>query len=1081
MSASLSDVAKRAGLSLATVSRVLSGSSYPVSAATRERVILAAEEFGYRPNAIARALVRRMTNTIGVIVGDITDPYFAEIARGVEDVGSAHGFLTIVCNADRNPSAELAYFEMLLEHQAAGVMFAGGAYPDVPETTLLKAAIARSASSSTKVLCLADRGFDDVKVVSVDNVAVLHDMTMHLIQLGHRRIAYVEGPEGLSTSIHRRHGFETAMKEAGLDCGLIFSSGFGIESGRVAATAMLARELPDAVIAATDETAIGVMVTLRQAGINIPRQVSVAGVDDTRYAQLTNLTTVRLPTYELGALAAQQILEAGQTTTDRTILLHRIVQRGSTTWSSASHMRASVERRGREHGTYQSEPERRGRRGRHLVAAVAVRDAPRGAGVVPGARGLGGTARPILDVEGLRTWFFTDSGIVRAVDGVDFDVLPGETVGIVGESGSGKSVTGLSIMRLIEEPGQVVAGRIEFRGRDVIGLGRSEMQHLRGRSIGMVFQDPMTSLNPVIRIGRQIVEGILIHNRGKVGRTQATDRAIGLLRRMGIPDPGRALQSYPHQFSGGMRQRVMLSIGFGNRPALVVADEPTTALDVTIQREILDLLRTLNTELGTSILLITHDLGVVAAICRRVVIMYAGEVVESGPAEDVLAQPLHPYTQSLLDAVPRLDRPPPANRRLTIIEGQPPDPKNHPAGCRFQPRCPYPVARCAEHPALSELRPGHRAACWVAAASRPPPWHGERKAAVAGAAAATARARRISAEPILEVEGLTKHFPIAGGRLLGARPVVHAVDDLSLTVRRGEALGLVGESGSGKSTVARLIIRLHEPTAGAIRFNGTDIARLDERALRPLRRHMQMIFQDPYASLNPRMTVRQTVAEPYAFHHPDASPAEVEKRVRSILDRVGLTAAGMADRYPHEFSGGQRQRIGIARSLILQPELVVADEPISALDVNIQAQIVNLLVDLQEELGLTLVIIAHDLAVVRHISDRIAVMYMGRIVELAGNMALFTAPLHPYTQLLMAAVPVPDVAVERARGRVGGFGEMPSVVDPPSGCRFRTRCPHARAICAEAVPPLTEHAPGHWAACHFAGALAAGSAIQNPR
>lgn len=334
MPASLSDVAKRAGLSLATVSRVLSGSDYPVSAATRQRVMAAAEEFGYRPNAIARALVRRMTNTIGVIIGDITDPYFAEIARGVEDFAGARGFLTIVCNADRNPSAELAYFQMLLEHQAAGIMFAGGSYPDVPETALLKTAIARSSNPSTKILCLAERGFDGVNVVSVDNVAVLFDITMHLIQLGHRRIAFVEGPEGLSTSIQRRRGFENAMKQADLDAGLVFSSGFGIESGRVAATAMLAQELPEAVIAATDETAIGVMVTLRQAGIDVPRQVSVAGVDDTRYAQLTNLTTVRLPTYELGSLAAQQILEASQIITDRTILLHRIIQRGSTTWAA---------------------------------------------------------------------------------------------------------------------------------------------------------------------------------------------------------------------------------------------------------------------------------------------------------------------------------------------------------------------------------------------------------------------------------------------------------------------------------------------------------------------------------------------------------------------------------------------------------------------------------------------------------------------------------------------------------------------------------------------------------------------------
>jgi len=334
MTASLSDVAKRAKLSLATVSRVLSGSDYPVSASTRARVMRAAEELGYRPNEIARALVRRMTNTIGVIIGDITDPYFAEIARGVEDTASASGYLTIVCNADRNPSAELAYFQMLLEHQVAGIMFAGGSFPNVPETERLKAAIAKASGSSTRILCLAERGFDGVQVVSVDNVAVLRDITKHLIRLGHRRIAYVEGPEGLSTSIQRRRGFETAMREAGLDSDLIFSGGFGIESGRVAATAMLTHDLPDAVVAATDDTAIGVVVTLRHAGIDVPRQVSVAGVDDTKYAQLINLTTVRLPTYELGSLAARQVLDTSQPASDRTILPHRIMPRGSTTWAA---------------------------------------------------------------------------------------------------------------------------------------------------------------------------------------------------------------------------------------------------------------------------------------------------------------------------------------------------------------------------------------------------------------------------------------------------------------------------------------------------------------------------------------------------------------------------------------------------------------------------------------------------------------------------------------------------------------------------------------------------------------------------
>jgi len=690
---------------------------------------------------------------------------------------------------------------------------------------------------------------------------------------------------------------------------------------------------------------------------------------------------------------------------------------------------------------------------------ILERHLPPESGVSPQAAG-----EPILEVEGLRSYFFGDAGVVRAVDGVSFKIAPGETVGIVGESGSGKSITGLSIMGLLDEPGRVVAGRIVFRGRDIAHLRRGELRRLRGSAIGMVFQDPMTSLNPVKRIAKQIVEGMRAH--GKFGRRAAHERAVGLLRRMGVTSPERALKGFPHQFSGGMRQRVMLTIGFGNQPSLIIADEPTTALDVTIQREILHLLQELNAELGTSILLITHDLGVVAALCHRVAVMYAGEIVESGTAEAVLSRPLHPYTQSLLNAVPRIDRPA-ASRRLSVIEGQPPDPRAHPPGCRFAPRCPYRIEACDRHPSLRELAPGHAAACWVAEAGGPIPWHAE--PAAAAPVPSTAATSAPAGEPVLVLKGLTKHFPLPGSKLFGPPRVVHAVDDLDLTVTRGETLGLVGESGSGKSTVARLMMRLTDPTAGEIRFKGTDITRLGPAAIRPLRRHMQMIFQDPYASLNPRMTVSQIIAEPYQFHNPSASPAEVAERVGRILARVGLGGASVGARYPHEFSGGQRQRIGIARSVILAPEFIVADEPVSSLDVNIQAQVINLLAELQEELGLTYVIIAHDLAVVRHMSDRIAVMYMGRIVEIARSRDIFEAPLHPYTRLLIDSVPIPDVAAERGRQRLLPIGEMPSVIDPPSGCRFRTRCPLAQPVCAAVRPLLTDMAPGHAVACHFPG------------
>ena len=460
----------------------------------------------------------------------------------------------------------------------------------------------------------------------------------------------------------------------------------------------------------------------------------------------------------------------------------------------------------------------------------------------------------------------------------------------------------------------------------------------------------------------------------------------------------------------------------------------------------------------------------VAALCHRVAVMYAGEIVELGTAETVLSRPLHPYTQSLLNAVPRIDRPTSRARRLRVIDGQPPDPRTEPAGCRFAPRCPYRIDACAQHPALRQLSPGHHAACWVAAAEGTIPWHEDAEAAPIPATAGPPPTTAL-AEPILTLRGLTKHFPLAGSKLFGRPRVVHAVDDVDLSVGRGETLGLVGESGSGKSTVARLIMRLVDPTAGEIRFKGTDITRLGPAAIRPLRRHLQMVFQDPYASLNPRMTVGDIIAEPYRFHHPHASAAAAAERVRTILNRVGLGGTGIGARYPHEFSGGQRQRIGIARSLILEPEFIVADEPVSSLDVNVQAQVINLLAELQEELRLTYVIIAHDLAVVRHMSDRIAVMYMGRIVEIARSGDIFDTPLHPYTRLLIDSVPIPDVAAERDRPRPIAIGEMPSAIDPPSGCRFRTRCPLAQSVCAALTPPLADAAPGHAVACHFPGQM----------
>jgi len=671
-------------------------------------------------------------------------------------------------------------------------------------------------------------------------------------------------------------------------------------------------------------------------------------------------------------------------------------------------------------------------------------------------------APPVLEVRDLRTVFLTDAGPVRAVDGVSFTVRAGETLGIVGESGSGKSVTALSLLRLLEEPARIIGGEVRFQGRDVLAMSAEELRALRGDSMAMVFQDPMTGLNPVIRILRQLTEHMVAH--GRQTPQVAKRRAISLLGRMGITAPERTVTSFPHQFSGGMRQRVMLAMGFANDPALLIADEPTTALDVTIQAQILDLLRGLNEDFGTAILLISHDLGVIGNVCKRVAVMYAGEVVEEAPTAEVLADPRHPYAWALINAVPRIDQPLGADRRLTSIEGAPPDPLNLPTGCRFTPRCPFKLAKCeTHHPPLAEVAPGRLARCWVTQAGQVLP-----RAGGAGVPASP-RERTEPRQPLLSVRNLTKHFPLPRDSLFSPQRVVHAVNGIDLDVARGETLGIVGESGCGKSTLARLITRIHKPTSGSITFDGQEIAQASAAAIRPLRRRMQMVFQDPYASLNPRMRVGDILAEPLIAHGLARRGAEARERVAELLSTVGLNPA-WASRFPHEFSGGQRQRISIARALALHPDLVVADEPISALDVNIQAQILNLMLDLQQRLGLTYIFIAHDLAVVRHLCDRVLVLYLGKVMESAPSAELFARPLHPYTSVLLSAVPVPDVAAQQTRRRVILQGEPPSTLALPTGCPFRSRCPIARPIC-ETPPPLTEHAPGRWAACHFPGAF----------
>jgi peptide/nickel transport system ATP-binding protein len=573
----------------------------------------------------------------------------------------------------------------------------------------------------------------------------------------------------------------------------------------------------------------------------------------------------------------------------------------------------------------------------------------------------------------------------------------------------------------------------------------------------------MTSLNPVLRIARQLVEAMTAH--GRFTARAARIRAVDLLRRMGVAGAESAVDRFPHQFSGGMRQRVMLAIGFSNEPALLIADEPTTALDVTIQAQILDLLRGLNADLGTAVILISHDLGVIANVCSRVLVMYAGEVVEEGRPEDLLTDPRHPYTWALLHAAPRLDDEVNADRRLATIEGQPPDARDWPEGCRFRARCPFAVEACAQHPELLPVGDNRSARCWVtqSGGSLHPP---ERPEAAPTATAAVQAART----PLLDVRAVSKHFPLPRENFLEPVRILRAVDHVSLQVFPGETVGLVGESGCGKSTLARLVMRLTDVTNGEIVFDGQDITHASQHAIRPLRRRIQMIFQDPYASLNPRMTVGQILAGPLRLHGLTSGAAATRARVAELLGLVGLPPAS-ADRFPHEFSGGQRQRISIARALAVEPVFVVGDEPISALDVNIQAQIINLMIGLQERLRLTYLFIAHDLAVVRHISDRIVVLYLGRVMETAPAAELFSRPLHPYTASLISAVPHLESA--RSAQRIVLSGEVPSALNPPSGCYFRTRCPAATERCARETPGLDEVSPGHRVACHFPGAVRA--------
>jgi peptide/nickel transport system ATP-binding protein len=756
---------------------------------------------------------------------------------------------------------------------------------------------------------------------------------------------------------------------------------------------------------------------------------------------------------------------------------------------------------------------------------------------------------PVLEIENLSTHIKLTSSVVQAVGNVDLRIDPGETLGVVGESGCGKSMTGLSIIGLLPPGGSIVNGSIKLDGRELVGLKQEELRQVRGNEVAMIFQDPLTSLDPTKTIGYQVAEPVRLH-RGAT-RAEALDRAVEVLNLVGLPRPKERLGDYPHQLSGGLRQRVMIAMALANEPKLLIADEPTTALDVTIQAQILALLRDLKDRLGMAMLLITHDMGVIAGHADRVNVMYAGRVVETAEVRQLFSEMHHPYTQALLASIPQLDQD--ANKALHAIPGLPPDLAHPPHGCRFAARCPRASDKCrAEEPSLSGKTMEHRFSCWhpvdgplalavigqsgpdavstglassdaesVAEASLRPDKAGYTPELVADAPLADAAAAdgdaskaeeakeaeaivvaaglEVTADgrlevtertvevavasadgvaPLLQITNLVKEFPITSGVIQRKVGSVHAVSDVSFSVPAGTTFGLVGESGCGKTTIGKVIVALEKPNSGTVTLGDLNVSSLRGAELRRKRRDLQLMFQDPQSSLDPRMRVGAIIGEPLAVQHLGSKRAQRD-RVFELLSEVGL-ARNAVERYPHEFSGGQRQRIGLARALTLNPRLIVADEPVSALDVSIRAQVLNLMKRLQASHGLTYVVISHDLAVVKYMAERIGVMYLGKLVELGSGQDIYERAAHPYTAGLIATIPVPKPSLERAKKGAGIRGELPSPVNPPSGCRFRTRCQFAQEICAAEEPQLRSFGPGHVAACHFPLQTPDGEAVSTP-
>lgn len=693
-----------------------------------------------------------------------------------------------------------------------------------------------------------------------------------------------------------------------------------------------------------------------------------------------------------------------------------------------------------------------------------------------GAQGM--ASEPVISVRDLTVSFASEAGTVHAVRGMNFDLYPGKTLGIVGESGSGKSVTSMAIRGLLDKNASV-KGSITYHGEELLNKSDFEMSEIRGKGIAMVFQDPLSALTPVFSIGDQIKEALVTHNP-KMTEQQIHDRSIELMNLVGIPDPEGRLKSFPHEFSGGMRQRVMIAMAIANDPDVIIADEPTTALDVTIQAQVLEVLRKAQRETGAAVIFITHDLGVIAGVADDIVVMYAGRPVEKADVDSIFDHPAMPYTMGLLGAVPRSDRE--RNSRLVPIPGSPMNLVNMPKGCPFAPRCPLATDIChTTEPAMEPVpgRPGQFVACHRTQeiVSKGLTFHDVYTVAEA-AKSKFAGVPRDERKMVLDVKHMRKTFPLtAGGFLRRKIGEVKAVDDVTLDVREGETVALVGESGSGKSTTLMEIMAFKQPQDGEIEMFGTKLEhKMPREKRRELRSSVQYVFQDPMSSLDPRLPIYDILAEPMKVQH--YSKEQIRERIGELMRLVELNP-DQVDRFPTQFSGGQRQRIAIARALSVNPQLVLLDEPVSALDVSIQAGVINLLEDLQNKLGVAYLFVAHNLSVVRHISSRVAVMYLGRIVESGDTEDVFEHPLHPYTQALISAVPVPDPKAERTRQRIVLEGEVPSPTETFEGCPFMGRCPlmpklsaEQQARCRGERPALrpydTSRPSGHQVACHFA-------------